>query len=40
MHMSAMVLNSIEIYETDLESGALLVVDEKKMRLRMLPLKR
>ena len=40
MHMSGMILKSIGTYDAALERGALLVVDEKKMRLRMLPLKR
>lgn len=39
-HMGAMVLASIERYEEALSLGALVVIDEAKMRLRMLPLKR
>ena len=39
-HMGEMVLNAIAKYQAALERGALIVIDEAKMRIRMLPLKK
>lgn len=39
-HMSGIVLHALSKYEAALEAGALMVIDETKMRLRMLPLTR
>lgn len=38
--MSGIVLHALSKYEAALEAGALMVIDETKMRLRMLPLTR
>ena len=37
-HMGDLVLAAIRQHETDLESGAVVVVDERKRRVRILPI--
>lgn len=37
-HMGDLVLAAIRQHETDLESGALVVVEERKSRVRVLPI--
>lgn len=37
-HLSKVVLAALKQHETDLASGALVVVDEKKCRVRILPI--
>jgi predicted nuclease of predicted toxin-antitoxin system len=37
-HLSEMVLQTIKIYANLLENGALLVIDEDKKRVRILPI--
>lgn len=37
-HMAPMVLTALKLYESDLAAGALVVVDEAKSRVRMLPI--
>ena len=37
-HMGSLVIVAIGQHETDLESGALVVVEERKNRVRILPL--
>ncbi len=38
LHLKALILNALEKYMGALEQGAILVVDEVKMRLRLLPI--
>lgn len=37
-HMSGIVLAALKQYESDLAAGALVVVDEAKSRVRILPI--
>jgi predicted nuclease of predicted toxin-antitoxin system len=39
-HLEGIVVPVLQQYETQLEAGALIVVDERKARLRILPLSR
>jgi predicted nuclease of predicted toxin-antitoxin system len=39
-HLEAMVIGVLSMYESLLESGALIVLDESKSRVRILPLTR
>ena len=37
-HMSTLILATIQQYESELNTGALVVIDEKRSRVRILPL--
>lgn len=37
-HMASLVVAALKQHESDLESGALLVVEESKLRVRVLPI--
>jgi predicted nuclease of predicted toxin-antitoxin system len=37
-HLEALVINALNEYESLLEAGALIVLDESKSRIRILPL--
>ena len=39
-HLETLIVSILQTYQTHLQDGALIVVDENKLRIRLLPLKR
>lgn len=39
-HLEPIVITALQQYEDSLEAGALIIVDESKLRVRLLPIRR